>query len=498
MAQHFERRAGAAFRPTGRRPRESGGGQGRQFSHPFFDRLTASIEFQCELFPRRGSVRGSPDLLRGRRPRQPLLASQADAGAGVLYADHEGTRLSADTLGLNDLADPAVPDAGFDAQAPVVTHAIAPAPPSILDQARRRRRPERTAAASPSWSATMPAPRRADEETECLARAVYWESKGEPLAGQLSVAEVIINRARSGRFAALDLRRRPPARPILLRPRRLHPGRAAGLARLAHGGGDRPDRAPGPRRRRRAQRAVLPRPPRPSGLAPDPRRDGRQSRLLPLSAQGGSSLRSRFILGWRDGQPARVRPPASPMRRSIAQDVARGVTRLFFRGDMFALVRGAAAQWPPRRHDGDRRQGPADHRRDQGVARRPARRRQMARLSRLLRPLLLGGAGGIRPRAVRGDGFRPGLRRADRRRPLRCRDRPRGAAPAARRRAPQGRDAALRAPRRAPARRRSRSRASPGSTDSSAGRRPPAGPALPAGLLRASRRIGAARGSWRA
>lgn len=41
-----------------------------------------------------------------------------------------------------------------------------------------------------------------DEESECLARAVYWESKGEPLEGQLAVARVIINRARSGRFAS--------------------------------------------------------------------------------------------------------------------------------------------------------------------------------------------------------------------------------------------------------------------------------------------------------
>jgi len=41
-----------------------------------------------------------------------------------------------------------------------------------------------------------------DEETECLARAVYWESKGEPLNGQLAVANVIINRAQSGRFAS--------------------------------------------------------------------------------------------------------------------------------------------------------------------------------------------------------------------------------------------------------------------------------------------------------
>jgi len=41
-----------------------------------------------------------------------------------------------------------------------------------------------------------------DAQADCLASAVYWESNGEPLAGQLAVAEVIINRARSGRFAS--------------------------------------------------------------------------------------------------------------------------------------------------------------------------------------------------------------------------------------------------------------------------------------------------------
>ncbi len=37
-------------------------------------------------------------------------------------------------------------------------------------------------------------------ELECLAGAIYFESKGEPLAGQLAVAEVIINRTQSGRY----------------------------------------------------------------------------------------------------------------------------------------------------------------------------------------------------------------------------------------------------------------------------------------------------------
>lgn len=41
-----------------------------------------------------------------------------------------------------------------------------------------------------------------DTEMECLAGAIYFESKGEPLAGQLAVAEVVINRSRSGRYPA--------------------------------------------------------------------------------------------------------------------------------------------------------------------------------------------------------------------------------------------------------------------------------------------------------
>jgi len=39
-----------------------------------------------------------------------------------------------------------------------------------------------------------------DSELSCLAGAVYFESKGEPLSGQLAVANVIINRTASGRF----------------------------------------------------------------------------------------------------------------------------------------------------------------------------------------------------------------------------------------------------------------------------------------------------------
>lgn len=48
--------------------------------------------------------------------------------------------------------------------------------------------------------AATPKPETIDPELRCLAQAVYFESRGESLAGQLAVAHVVINRAKSGRF----------------------------------------------------------------------------------------------------------------------------------------------------------------------------------------------------------------------------------------------------------------------------------------------------------
>ena len=39
-----------------------------------------------------------------------------------------------------------------------------------------------------------------DNDLTCMAGAIYFEAKGEPLSGQLAVGEVILNRTKSGRF----------------------------------------------------------------------------------------------------------------------------------------------------------------------------------------------------------------------------------------------------------------------------------------------------------
>ena len=55
-------------------------------------------------------------------------------------------------------------------------------------------------AALPALVAQMRGTEPGSRELECLAAGVYFESKGEPLLGQLAVGEVIVNRAKSGRF----------------------------------------------------------------------------------------------------------------------------------------------------------------------------------------------------------------------------------------------------------------------------------------------------------
>ncbi len=48
--------------------------------------------------------------------------------------------------------------------------------------------------------ATLPHESELTGELRCLAQAVYFESRGEPLSGQLAVARVVINRAESSLF----------------------------------------------------------------------------------------------------------------------------------------------------------------------------------------------------------------------------------------------------------------------------------------------------------
>jgi hypothetical protein len=122
----------------------------------------------------------------------------------------------------------------------------------------------------------------ANRELECLAGAIYFESKGEPLPGQVAVGQVIVNRAKSGRFptsycgvvfqrSQFSFVRGRALPPI---PRSSAHWKTA--VAVAH-------RRQGPSRRGRPQGAVLSRPLRLARLeAHEQGRHRRQPRLLPL------------------------------------------------------------------------------------------------------------------------------------------------------------------------------------------------------------------------
>jgi spore germination cell wall hydrolase CwlJ-like protein len=129
----------------------------------------------------------------------PSIASESDGAPTVPYAEHAATALTAPALGLND------PDAaGTDttqtqtqAQAPVALHAVARSIPVPFAAENDDDEADRSLAELVADYSASAAP---DVETDCLARGIYYESKGEPLDGQLTVADVIINRSRSSRF----------------------------------------------------------------------------------------------------------------------------------------------------------------------------------------------------------------------------------------------------------------------------------------------------------
>jgi len=115
----------------------------------------------------------------------PALAAEAGAAPGIESLEDVVARAIAEPAADEILRAPA---AGVIVPEPLEEPGEAP----LAD----RNRPLDELVAE--YSGTAPR----DREAECLAGAVYWESNGEPFAGQLAVAEVIINRARSGRFAS--------------------------------------------------------------------------------------------------------------------------------------------------------------------------------------------------------------------------------------------------------------------------------------------------------
>lgn len=131
----------------------------------------------------------------------PTFASEAETAPAVHYIEHAAaTSFEVGDFGMNPAGETAQLAHDVDFSTPVAAHAVAEVEPAVVRAQPRAdgdERGRRTLAQLVRDYAGSDVP---DAEFECLATAVYYESKGEPLAGQLTVAEVILNRADSGRF----------------------------------------------------------------------------------------------------------------------------------------------------------------------------------------------------------------------------------------------------------------------------------------------------------
>jgi len=87
---------------------------------------------------------------------------------------------------------------------PVAAEPVAEDAPRFYAEEVVQPLPEEAAPSNPATLAelveTMPADAQLSRDLQCLAQAIYFEARGEPLAGQLAVGEVIVNRTTSGRY----------------------------------------------------------------------------------------------------------------------------------------------------------------------------------------------------------------------------------------------------------------------------------------------------------
>lgn len=119
-----------------------------------------------------------------------LAAGYAADGAGANSSEAalaETSAIAAEAVQPESAADQ--PQVRFVAN-PVVQDL--PAAPEAL--------PVAEASSLSALVASIDTPAEMSREMRCLAQAVYFESRGEPLDGQLAVAKVVINRAESSLF----------------------------------------------------------------------------------------------------------------------------------------------------------------------------------------------------------------------------------------------------------------------------------------------------------
>lgn len=120
------------------------------------------------------------------------------------YSDHEAIAAVAADPAQNDLADQNDLNVTTEdtVSAPIAQHALASIEAVVASARDDDNAGDLSAKSLPELVNVYASSEVPDAELECLATAVYYEAKSESLAGQLAVAEVVLNRTTSGRFPA--------------------------------------------------------------------------------------------------------------------------------------------------------------------------------------------------------------------------------------------------------------------------------------------------------
>jgi hypothetical protein len=125
----------------------------------------------------------------------PLQAVQGDTAPTAHYLSHAEAATEVSDIGVNDGSETAqVPAAAPDAIQVAHMGALADQMVALADLVLPHPRGLTELVSAYSGFSTD------DREQDCLANAVYFEARGEPIEGQLAVAEVVLNRTRSGRY----------------------------------------------------------------------------------------------------------------------------------------------------------------------------------------------------------------------------------------------------------------------------------------------------------
>ena len=125
------------------------------------------------------------------------LAGPSEAGAGsaefVRAMNRERSVMAASgNARITQLALSTRPKARVDADVTVATRSVAPEIADLAKASSRLQLDTRTLDMLPRATG--------DAQWQCLASAIYHEARGEPLAGQVAVAEVILNRVDSRNY----------------------------------------------------------------------------------------------------------------------------------------------------------------------------------------------------------------------------------------------------------------------------------------------------------